>query len=341
MKVAINGFGRIGRQTLRAALARNSKIEIVAINDLVPVEMLAHLFEFDSVYGRFDGTVETGDDFLKIAGKEIKVFAEKDPANLPWKDLGVDVVIESTGFFCDKNGASKHLAAGAKVVIISAPAKDVDGTFVRGVNCADFDPKTMPVVSNASCTTNCLAPIAKVLHEKFGIEKGLMTTTHAYTSDQRLIDAPHKDPRRARAAALSIIPTSTGAAKAVGEVLPELAGKLTGISFRVPTPTVSVVDFVAELRKNVTAEEVNAALKKASENELKDILGFEERPLVSMDFKGDARSSIVDAANTLVVGENPQSGSGTSLVKVIAWYDNEWGYSNRLVELAELAVERL
>lgn len=333
MKVAINGFGRIGRQTLRAALARNSKIGIAAVNDLVPVEMLAHLFEFDSVYGRFDGAVETGDNFLKIAGKEIKVFAEKDPANLPWQDLEVDIVIESTGFFCDREGAAKHLAAGAKVVIISAPGKGVDGTFVRGVNCADFDPKTMPVVSMASCTTNCLAPVAKVLHEKFGIEKGLMTTTHAYTSDQRLIDAPHKDPRRSRAAALSIIPTSTGAAKTVGEVLPELAGKLTGISFRVPTPTVSVVDFVAELRKNATAEEVNAAFRNASENELKDILGFEKRPLVSMDFKGDARSAIVDAANTLVVGEN--------LVKVIAWYDNEWGYSNRLVELAELAAERL
>ncbi len=333
MKIAINGFGRIGRQTLRAIFATDSKLEVVAINDLVPAETLAHLFEFDSVYGRFEKGVEVNENALKIGGKEIKVFAEKDPANLPWGDLGVDVVIESTGFFCDKAGASKHLDAGAKVVIISAPGKEVDGTFVRGVNCDSFDPKTQKVVSNASCTTNCLAPIAKVLQEKFGVEKGLMTTTHAYTSDQRLIDAPHSDPRRARAAALSIIPTSTGAAKAVGEVLPELKGKLTGISFRVPTPTVSVVDFVAELKKPASAEEINAALKAASENELKDILGFEERPLVSMDFKGDARSSIVDAANTLVVGEN--------LVKVISWYDNEWGYSTRLVELAELAVERL
>jgi len=333
MKIAINGFGRIGRQTLRAALVKNSQLEIVAINDLVPAETLAHLFEFDSVYGKFDGTVETAGDFLKINGKEIKILAEKDPANLPWKDLGVEAVIESTGFFCDRAGASKHLAAGAKVVIISAPGKEVDGTFVRGVNCDSFDPKTMPIVSNASCTTNCLAPVVKVLQEKFGIEKGLMTTTHAYTSDQRLIDAPHSDPRRARAAALSIIPTSTGAAKAVGEVIPEMKGKLTGISFRVPTPTVSVVDLVAELGKSTNAEEVNLELKKASENELAGILGFEERPLVSMDFKGDARSSIVDAANTMVVGEN--------LVKVIAWYDNEWAYSNRLVELAELAGERL
>lgn len=333
MKIAINGFGRIGRQTLRAALAKNSPLEIVAINDLVPAETLAHLFEFDSVYGRFGGKVEYGADFLKIDGKTIKIFAEKDPAQLPWKELGISVVIESTGFFCDRAGAAKHLDAGAACVIISAPGKDVDGTFVRGVNCDAFDPKTMKVVSNASCTTNCLAPVAKVLLENFGIEKGLMTTTHAYTSDQRLIDAPHKDPRRARAAALSIIPTSTGAAKAVGEVLPELKGKLTGISLRVPTPTVSVVDFVAELSKPATIEEINAALEKASQNELAGILEFETRPLVSMDFKGDPASSIVDAANTMVIGDN--------LVKVIAWYDNEWGYSNRLVELAELAVARL
>jgi len=333
MKVAINGFGRIGRQTLRAALARNSKIEIVAVNDLVSADMLAHLFEFDSTYGKFNGDVQFSENSLKIAGKEIKVFAERDPANLPWKDLEIDVVIESTGFFRDKEGASKHLTAGAKVVLISAPGKDVDATIVRGVNCADFDPRTQKIISNASCTTNCLAPIVKILHEKFGIKKGLMTTTHAYTSDQRLIDAPHKDPRRARAAALSIIPTSTGAAKAVSEVLPELKGKLTGISLRVPTPIVSVVDFVVELKKNVNVENVNTAFRNASENELKNILGFETRPLVSMDFKGDPRSSIVDAANTLVVGEN--------LVKIIAWYDNEWGYSNRIVELAELAAERL
>ncbi|MCF7845917.1 MAG: type I glyceraldehyde-3-phosphate dehydrogenase [Candidatus Peribacteraceae bacterium] len=333
MKITINGFGRIGRQTLRAAIAKDSPLEIVAVNDLVPAETLAHLFEFDSVYGKFDGTVESSKDALKINGKEIKVCAEKDPAKLPWKDLGVDVVIESTGFFRDKQSASAHLDAGAKCVIISAPGKEVDGTFVRGVNCDSFDPKTQKIVSNASCTTNCLAPVAKVLAENFGIVKGLMTTTHAYTSDQRLIDAPHSDPRRARAAALSIIPTSTGAAQAVGEVLPDLKGKLTGISFRVPTPTVSVVDFVAELKKPASVEKINTALEKASQNELKNILGFETRPLVSMDFKGDPRSSIVDAENTLVVGDN--------MVKVIAWYDNEWGYSNRLAELAELAVERL
>ncbi len=334
MKVAINGFGRIGKQTLRAILDRkSSKLEVVAINDLVPAETLAHLFEFDSVYGRFDGEVKCDENEIFINGKKIQILAEKDPANLPWKDLGVEAVIESTGFFCDREGAAKHLIAGAKIVIISAPGKEVDGTFVRGVNCANFDPKTQHVISNASCTTNCLAPVVKILHEKFGVAKGLMTTTHAYTSDQRLIDAPHKDPRRARAAALSIIPTSTGAAKAVGEVLPEMKGKLTGISLRVPTPTVSVVDLVAELEKDVTTEEVNAALKNASENELKDILGFEEKPLVSMDFKSDARSSIVDAANTLVIGGN--------LVKVVSWYDNEWGYSNRLVEMAELAAERL
>jgi glyceraldehyde 3-phosphate dehydrogenase len=332
MKIAINGFGRIGRQTLRAIFGRDSKLEVVAINDLVPAETLAHLFEFDSVYGKFEGDVEVKGDVLKVAGKEIKILAEKDPAALPWKDLGVDAVIESTGFFCDRAGASKHLDAGAKVVIISAPGKEVDGTFVRGVNCDNFDPKTQQVVSNASCTTNCLAPVVKVLQEKFGIEKGLMTTTHAYTSDQCLIDAPHKDPRRSRAAALSIIPTSTGAAKAVGEVIPEMKGKLTGISFRVPTPTVSVVDLVAEVSKPTTAEEVNAALKAASEKELKDIMGFEERPLVSMDYKGDPRSSIVDADNTMVID---------NMVKIIAWYDNEWGYSNRLVELAELASERL
>lgn len=332
MKLAINGFGRIGRQTLRAALAKGSSLEIVAINDLVPAETLAHLFEFDSVYRKFNGEVKVGKDSLTVDGKEIKVLAEKDPAALPWKDLGVDIVIESTGFFCDGEGAGKHVKAGAKSVIISAPGKGVDGTFVRGVNCDSYDPKKQPVVSNASCTTNCLAPVAKVLQENFGIEKGLMTTTHAYTSDQRLIDAPHKDPRRSRAAALSIIPTSTGAAKAVGEVLPELKGKLTGIALRVPTPTVSIVDLVAELSKPASAEDVNNALKKASEKELKDILGFETRPLVSADYIADPRSSIVDAENTLAID---------NMVKVVSWYDNEWGYANRLVELAELAAERL
>ncbi len=330
MKIAINGFGRIGRQALRALLAKKSKLEVIAVNDLVPAETLAHLFEFDSVYGRYSGEVESGEGWIKIDGKEIKVLAERDPALLPWKDLGIDVVIESTGFFTDHAGASKHLTAGAKKVIISAPAKDPDVTIVLGVNENTYDPAAHHIISNASCTTNCLAPVAKVLHESFGIVKGLMTTTHAYTADQRLIDAPHKDPRRSRAAALSIIPTTTGAAKAVGEVLPELKGKLTGLAFRVPTPTVSVVDLVAELAKPTTVEEINATLKQAADDQ---ILGFEERPLVSMDFKGDARSSIVDAASTLVVGDN--------MVKVISWYDNEWGYSNRLVELTELVASKL
>ncbi len=329
MKIAINGFGRIGRQALRALLARQSKIEVVAVNDLVPAETLAHLFEFDSVYGRFNGKVEAGKDWLKIDGKKIQVLAEREPDKLPWKDLGVEIVIEATGFFRDHAGASRHLTAGAQKVIISAPGKDPDATIVLGVNEEIYDPTQHHIISNASCTTNCLAPVAKVLHENFGIVKGLMTTTHAYTADQRLIDAPHKDPRRARAAALSIIPTTTGAAKAVGEVLPELAGKLTGLAFRVPTPTVSVVDLVVELGKPTTVGQVNAALKKAADDK---VLGYEERPLVSMDFKGDPRSSIVDAASTLVVGEN--------MVKVVSWYDNEWGYSNRLIELTELVANK-
>lgn len=333
MKIAINGFGRIGRQFLRATLAKKSKLEVVAINDLVPAETLAHLFEFDSVYGRYLGEVKSNDHEIEIDGSKIKVLSERNPEQLPWKDLGVDIVIESTGFFANREGASKHLTAGAQKVLISAPAKEPDLTVVLGVNDGKYDPAKHHIISNASCTTNCLAPVVKVLHESFGMVKGLMTTIHAYTADQRLVDAPHKDPRRARSAALSIIPTTTGAAKAVGEVLPELKGKLTGLSFRVPTPTVSVVDLVAELAKSATVEEVNSAFAKASDRALKNILGFEERLLVSADFRGDARSSIVDAASTLVVGEN--------LVKVIAWYDNEWGYSNRLVELAELVAKSL
>lgn len=333
MKVAINGFGRIGRQTLRILLEKKSSLDVVAINDLVDNDTLAHLFKFDSVYGVFPGEVSATNATLKINGKEIQALAEKNPENLPWKDLGVDIVLESSGFFCDREGASKHLTAGAKVVLISAPAKNPDITIVRGVNCDLFNPKEHKIVSNASCTTNCLAPVVKVLQESFGVAKGLMTTTHAYTADQRLVDSPHKDLRRARAAGLSIIPTSTGAAKAVGEVLPELKGKLTGISFRVPTPTVSVVDFVAELEKSATAEEINAAFQAASQGKLKGILGYETRPLVSIDYRQDPRSSIVDAENTIVVGDD--------LVKVISWYDNEWGYSNRYVELAELAAARL
>jgi len=341
MKVAINGFGRIGRQFLRAALKKGSSIQLVAINDLVPADQLAHLLEFDSVYGRFDGEVKVNGDQLLVNGTTIKIFAERDPAALPWADLGVDVVIESTGFFADRDGASKHLTAGAKKVIISAPAKNPDATIVLGVNDGDYDPASQHIISMASCTTNCLAPIAKVLDDSFGIVKGLMTTTHAYTADQRLIDAPHRDSRRARAAALSIIPTTTGAAKAVGEVLPALKGKLTGLSLRVPTPTVSVVDLVVELEKPATAEEVNAALAAAADDM---VLGYETRPLVSMDYKGDPRSSIVDAASTLAVGDQP-SPDGLhptgNLVKIVSWYDNEWGYSNRLVELTELVGSKL
>lgn len=333
MNVAINGFGRIGRQFLRAARAQKSPINIVAINDLVPAATLAHLFEFDSVYGRYPGTIEVKGNDLIVDGQTIRVTAERDPATLPWKELAVDVVVESTGFFTDKAGASKHLTAGAKKVIISAPAKDPDITIVRGVNDDKYDPASHHVISNASCTTNCLAPFTKVLHENFGIVKGLMTTTHAYTADQRLVDAPHSDMRRARSAALSIIPTTTGAAKAVGEVMPEMKGKLTGLSFRVPTPTVSVTDLVAELAKPATVEEINAALKKAAEGSLKGILAFEERELVSSDFRGDAHSSIIDAKSTLVVGGN--------LAKVVSWYDNEWGYSNRLVEVAAMIGSKL
>ena len=327
-RIAINGFGRIGRQMLRIALTRKSKLEIVAINDLVPVETLAHLFAFDSIYGRYPGEVKVTNGALVIDGHAIRVTAEKDPANLPWRELDIDVVIESTGFFTERDKAAAHLAAGAKKVIISAPGKNVDATIVLGVNEGVYDPTAHHIISNASCTTNCLAPVAKVLHDTFGIVKGLMTTTHAYTADQRLVDSPHKDLRRARAAALSIIPASTGAAKAVGEVLPDLKGKLTGLALRVPTPTVSVVDLVVDLARDTTAEEVNAALKQAADGPLKNILCFEERPLVSSDFRGDTHSSIVDAASTLVIGGN--------MTKVIAWYDNEWGYSCRLVELAEL-----
>jgi glyceraldehyde 3-phosphate dehydrogenase len=326
MNLAINGFGRIGRQMLRIAKSRKSKLRIVAINDLVPVETLAHLFAFDSIYGRYPGEVKVEDGNLVIDGEVIRVTAEKDPANLPWKELGVDTVIESTGFFTERDKAAAHLAAGAKKVIISAPGKGVDATIVLGVNENIYDKDQHHIISNASCTTNCLAPIVKILNDNFGIVKGLMTTTHAYTADQRLVDSPHKDLRRARAAALSIIPASTGAAKAVGEVIPELRGKLTGMALRVPTPTVSVVDFVANTAKKTTAEEVNAVLQNAAETKLKNILCFETRPLVSSDYRGDTHSSIVDAASTLVIGDD--------LVKVIAWYDNEWGYSCRMLDAA-------
>jgi len=324
VKVAINGFGRIGRNVFRASLG-NKDIEIVAINDLTDAKTLAHLLKYDSIFGGFEADVKAGDDKLIVGGKEIAVVAKKDPAELPWKDLKIDVVIESTGRFVDKASAGKHIAAGAKKVIISAPAKDPDATFVLGVNEHTYDPAKHHVVSNASCTTNCLAPMAKVIHDNFGIVHGLMNTIHSYTNDQQLLDLPHKDLRRARAAAVSIIPTSTGAAKAVSLVLPELKGKLDGMSLRVPTPDVSVVDLVAEVSKKTTAAEVNAALKEAANGKMKGILQIEESPLVSIDFKGNPHSSIIDAALTSVM-------EGT-MVKVISWYDNEWGYSCRLRDL--------
>lgn len=324
VKVAINGFGRIGRNVFRASLG-NKDIEIVAINDLTDAKTLAHLLKYDSVFGGFEADVKASDDKLIVGGKEIAVVAKKDPAELPWKDLKIDVAIESTGRFVDKASAGKHITAGAKKVIISAPAKEPDATFVLGVNEHTYDPMKHHVVSNASCTTNCLAPMAKVIHDNFGIVHGLMNTIHSYTNDQQLLDLPHKDLRRARAAAVSIIPTSTGAAKAVSLVLPELKGKLDGMSLRVPTPDVSVVDLVAEVSKKTTAAEVNAALKEAANGKMKGILQIEESPLVSIDFKGNPYSSIVDAALTSVM-------EGT-MVKVISWYDNEWGYSCRLRDL--------
>ncbi|MBM7582679.1 glyceraldehyde 3-phosphate dehydrogenase [Caldicoprobacter guelmensis] len=326
IRVGINGFGRIGRNAFKAALDKyGNDIEFVAINDLTDAATLAHLLKYDSCFGKFNGEVVAKDDKLVVNGKEIKVLAEKDPANLPWKDLGVDIVIESTGLFTSRDKAIKHIEGGAKKVIITAPAKEEDITIVIGVNEDKYDPAKHHIISNASCTTNCLAPVVKVLHEKFGVKKGLMTTVHAYTNDQRILDLPHKDLRRARAAALSIIPTTTGAAKAVALVLPELKGKLNGFAMRVPTPTVSVVDFVADLEKPATVEEINAALKEAAEGPMKGILGYEEEPLVSIDFKQDPRSSIVDALSTMVI-------DGT-LAKVVAWYDNEWGYSNRVADL--------
>ncbi|EYE89074.1 glyceraldehyde-3-phosphate dehydrogenase [Fervidicella metallireducens AeB] len=334
IKVAINGFGRIGRNAFKIAQERlNKDVEIVAINDLTDTKTLAHLLKYDSCFGKFNGTVEVKEDALIVNGREVKVFAEKDPKNLPWKQLGVDIVMECTGLFTKKEKAVAHIEAGAKKVVISAPATDEDITIVLGVNEKDYDPVNHNVISNASCTTNCLAPFAKVLDEKFGIIKGLMTTVHSYTNDQRILDLPHKDLRRARAGAESIIPTTTGAAKAVGKVLPNLKGKLNGFSLRVPTPTVSVTDLVCEVSKATTAEEVNAALKEAAEGELKGILGFSEEPLVSVDYKGDPRSSIVDGLSTMVLEGN--------MVKVIAWYDNEWGYSNRIVDLVNYIAERM
>jgi glyceraldehyde 3-phosphate dehydrogenase len=327
-RIAINGFGRIGRCVTRVLFdTKNTDLEIVAINDLTDPATLAHLLTFDSVHRRFGTPVEASADAITVGGKRIPIFAKKDPAELPWKDLGVDVVLECTGKFRDKAGGEKHIAAGAKRVIISAPGeKDIDGTFCVGINHTTFDPSKHRIISNASCTTNCLAPIAKVLHETFGIVKGHMVTVHSYTNDQNILDLPHKDLRRARAAALSMIPSTTGAAKAIGLVLPELKGKLDGTSIRVPTPNVSLTCLTAVVGKPTTVAEVNAALEAASQGALKGILGFEHAPLVSSDYIGDARSSIVDAAQTAVVGGD--------LVEVNSWYDNEWGFSHRMVDLA-------
>lgn len=333
VNVAINGFGRIGRNTLRAAIRDGifEKINYVAINDpgLTPKDA-AHVFMYDSVMGRFDGKVEVAEDGLIINGKKIKFYAEKDPAQLPWKALNVDVVIESTGFYTDAEKAKAHITAGAKKVIISAPAKNEDITIVLGVNEKEYDSSKHNVISMASCTTNCLAPVAKVILEKFGVVKGLMTTVHSYTGDQRLLDAGHKDPRRARAGALNIVPTTTGAAKAVALVLPELKGKLNGFAMRVPTPDVSVVDVVFETVKPVSVEAVNAALKEAADGK---IMVYEEAPLVSTDFIGSSQSSTVDAALTMTIGDN--------MVKVISWYDNEMGYSTRLAETTLMVAEKL
>lgn len=324
IKVGINGFGRIGRLVLRGAL-NDPNFEIVAVNDLTDAPTLAHLLKYDTNHGTLNADVAVDGDCIVVNGKKIKVYAERDPKNIPWGELGVEYVVESTGIFRKRDQAQWHIDAGAKKVIITAPAKGEDITIVMGVNEDKYDPEKHHVLSNASCTTNCLAPVAKVIHEAFGIERGLMTTVHAYTNDQRILDLPHKDLRRARAAAMNIVPTTTGAAVAVGLVLPELKGKLDGFAMRVPVSTVSVVDLVVQTEKPVTAEAANAELKKAAEGSLKGILGFEEAPLVSSDFKGNYNSSIVDAELTTTMGEN--------MLKVVSWYDNEWGYSMRVVDL--------
>jgi glyceraldehyde 3-phosphate dehydrogenase len=326
-KVGINGFGRIGRNVLRAALKNKNDVEFVAANDLTDTQTLAHLLKYDSVLGRLDADVQADSDGVIVNGKKIKVFAEPDPAKIDWASVGAEVVVESTGRFRDKDSASKHLGGSVKKVIISAPAKNEDITIVLGVNEDKYDPANHNIISNASCTTNCLAPVGKVLHDNWGIEKGLMTTIHSYTNDQRILDFPHKDLRRARAAAVNMIPTTTGAAKAIALVIPDLKGKMDGYSIRVPTPNVSVVDLVAELKKPATAEEVNAALKAAAEGPLKGILGYTEDPVVSSDMLSNNNSSIVDSALTTVIGGN--------MVKVVSWYDNEWGYSCRVVNLVE------
>ncbi len=325
VKIGINGFGRIGREAFRIMTTKKD-IEVLGINDLTDAKTLAHLLKYDSVHGIFAGEVDYGEDYIVVNGKKIKIYAEKDPAQLPWGKIGVDVVLESTGRFTDANLAKAHITAGAKKVLISAPAKNEDITIVMGVNNDKYDPKKHNIISNASCTTNCLAPFTKVLLDNFGVESGLMTTVHSYTNDQKILDLPHKDLRRARAAALSIIPTTTGAAKAVALVLPELKGKLNGFAMRVPTPNVSITDLTVNLSKDTTVEEINAAMKKASETTMKGILGYTDLPLVSKDFNGDPRSSIVDGLSTMMIGKR--------LAKVVSWYDNEWGYSNRIVDLA-------
>ncbi len=324
VRLAINGFGRIGRLSFRAGLLKE-EVEFVAINDITDPSTLAHLLKYDSVHGKLPQEVAIKDNEIEVDGKEIAVFQERDPSKLPWKDMGVDIVLECTGIFRERQKAMAHIEAGAKKVIISAPAKEPDITIVMGVNHNSYEPSRHHIISNASCTTNCLAPVCKVLLDRFGLETGFMTTTHSYTQDQRLLDAPHKDLRRARAAALSMIPTTTGAAKAVGLVLPELQGKLTGMAIRVPTPNVSLVDLVAKIKKRASVEEINGAMKEASEGELKGILGYCDEPLVSTDFNGSSLSSIVDAPSTMVIED---------LVKVLAWYDNEMGYSHRMIDLA-------
>ncbi len=332
-RVAINGFGRIGRQVFKIIREKyGDELEIVAINDLFSAEMNAHLFKYDSNYGTYPGTVEVRNGNLVVDGDEIKVFAQRDPSQLPWGDLGIDIVIESTGVFRERDKAAMHLQAGAKKVIITAPAKGPDITIVLGVNHELYDPAQHHIVSNASCTTNCLAPAAKVVHDNFGIVRGVMTTVHSYTNDQRILDLPHKDLRRARAAAINIIPTTTGAAKALALVIPELEGRFDGMAMRVPTSTVSIVDFVALIEKETTTEELLDAFRAAAEGPMKGILGVCEEPLVSSDFKGDERSSIIDALSTKVYGGN--------MVKVLSWYDNEWGYSTRVADLAKYMADK-
>ena len=332
-RLAINGFGRIGRLTLRAMLERHKQeLNVVAINDMADLATNAHLFRYDSNYGIFPGQVEVGEGVLRIDGRNIAVLNQKDPSRLPWRQLNVDIVIESTGVFTDAAQVRAHLEAGAKKVIITAPAKDEDITLVLGVNDSAYNPRKHHIVSNASCTTNCLAPVAKVIHDHFGIERGLMTTTHAYTNDQRILDLMHSDLRRARAAAMNIVPTSTGAAKAIGLVMPELKGKLHGLSLRVPTATVSIVDLVVDLNKSASVEDLNNAFKKAAEGKMNGILAYSDEPLVSSDFRGNSASSIVDGLSTVVLKG--------SMAKVLSWYDNEWGYSCRVGDLATLMAEK-